>query len=67
MIRRTYDVECIGQKRNAYKILTEEFNREQLTVKASDTIKTRHEETGREFVDWINLAQDKGSWTASVV
>jgi hypothetical protein len=59
-----------GEKRNAYRILAgkPEGNRPlgRHGRRYEDNIKMELRDTGSGFVDWIDLAQDRGQWRALV-
>jgi hypothetical protein len=60
----------IGEKRNAYNMLVGKSQRKRALGRRRrrwvDNIKIDLRETGWDGVDWIDLAQDRGQWTALV-
>jgi hypothetical protein len=61
---------CIGEKRNAYRILVGKQERKRPLgrprCRREDNIKTDLRETGRSCMDWFHLALDRDQWRALV-
>jgi hypothetical protein len=59
---------CMGQMRNVYKILVRKPEAKRPLRRPrhrwEDNIKMELRETGREDVEWINLAQNRSQWWA---
>jgi len=69
-MRWVWHVERMGQRRGVYWVLVEKSEGKRPLGRPrhrwEDNIKMDLQEVGSRVVDWIELAQDKGSWRAFV-